>query len=130
MHLPPIRPCVPCPAQDFEGELKKYMAVEQAVAALPPSHAIGALCLDIGPLKGSLRAEAASWKAQFAKNLHAKGAADLRVRVKVFVWQRERRGLMILESPAAMPTSPCPVHAPFLQYSWTGADGVCTVQLD
>ena len=65
--------------QDYEAELKKYMAVEGAVAAIPSAHTIGALSLELGPLKGSLKAEAASWKAQFAKNLHAKGAEDLRV---------------------------------------------------
>jgi hypothetical protein len=67
------------PSQDFEGELRKYMAVEQAVGAIPAAQAIGALSLDAAPLKAALKAEAASWKAQFARNLHAKGAADLRV---------------------------------------------------
>ena len=67
--------------QDYEAELKKYMAVEGAVAAIPSTHTISALSLELGPLKGSLKAEAASWKAQFAKNLHAKGAEDLRVGV-------------------------------------------------
>ena len=55
------------------------MAVEGAVGAIPSAHTIGALSLELDPLKGSLKAEAASWKAQFAKNLHAKGAEDLRV---------------------------------------------------
>ena len=55
------------------------MAMEGAVAAIPAAHTIGALSLELGPLKGALKAEAVSWKAQFAKNLHAKGAEDLRV---------------------------------------------------
>lgn len=51
------------------------------MGAISAAQAIGALSLDAAPLKAALRAEAASWKAQFARNLHAKGAADLRVRV-------------------------------------------------
>ncbi len=42
-------------------------------------HNIGALSLDTQPLKYSLKSEAASWKAQFAKNLHKKGSDDLKV---------------------------------------------------
>ena len=67
--------------QDFEAELRKYMVVEQAVAALPVWHIVEGLALDAQPLKHSLRAEAASWKAQFAKNLHKKGASDLKVQL-------------------------------------------------
>ena len=40
---------------------------------------MGALSLDTQPLKYSLKSEAASWKAQFAKNLHKKGSEDLKV---------------------------------------------------
>ena len=82
--LADVLPLLPS-MQDFEGELRKYMAVEQAVGAIPGSQPIGALCLDAAPLKAALKAEAASWKAQFARNLHAKGAADLRVWADVLV---------------------------------------------
>ena len=55
------------------------MAVEQAVAEIALNHDIGSLNLDSQPLKHSLRADAASWKAQFARNLHKQGAQDLKV---------------------------------------------------
>ena len=55
------------------------MALEQAVAEIAPKHDIGSLTLDSQPLKHSLRADAASWKAQFARNLHKQGAQDLKV---------------------------------------------------
>ncbi len=67
-------------AQAFEAELKKYMAVEQAVAAMPSVQALGPLTLETLPLRSSLRAEAASWKAQFARNLHRQGADELKAR--------------------------------------------------
>jgi hypothetical protein len=38
----------------------------------------GSLSLETLPLKTSLKAEAASWKAQFAQNLHHQSAEDLR----------------------------------------------------
>lgn len=44
-----------------------------------PLHRVGALLLDTAPLRASLRSEVAAWKAAFAKNLHRKGADDLRV---------------------------------------------------
>lgn len=65
--------------QAFEDELRKYMTVEQAVAAIPPKHCMKSVALDAQPLKHSLRSEAASWKAQFARNLHKQGASDLKV---------------------------------------------------
>ena len=40
---------------------------------------IGCLCVETAPLKASLRAEAAAWKSQFAKNLHKQGFTDLSV---------------------------------------------------
>jgi len=67
-------------AQAFEAELKKYMAVEQAVAAMPSVQALGPLTLETLPLRSSLRAEAASWKAQFARNRHRQGADELTAR--------------------------------------------------
>ena len=71
------------------------MAVERAVAAIPSAHTIGALSLELGPLKGSLKAEAASWKAQFAKNLHAKGAEDLRVGAPASQLRGSQGGLVL-----------------------------------
>jgi dynein heavy chain len=62
----------------FEVELKKYMAIETEVAAIPALHNIGALSLTTQPLKASLKSEASSWKAQFAQNLHKQCAEDLR----------------------------------------------------
>lgn len=46
----------------------------------PPLRAspAGSLSLDTAPLKNSLRSEAASWKAQFAQNLHRQCAEDLK----------------------------------------------------
>lgn len=38
----------------------------------------GSLSLETGPLKASLKQEAASWKAQFAQNLHQQSAEDLK----------------------------------------------------
>ena len=71
-----MRLCV----QEFEEELRKYMQVEQDVAAISPKHVIDSIVLDAQPLKHSLKSEAASWKAQFARNLHKQGAQDLKVR--------------------------------------------------
>lgn len=72
--------------QMFEEELCKYMAVEQSAAVIPAKQVIGSLTLDVQPLKHSLRSEAASWKAQFAKNLHAQGAQDLKVLPRLTVF--------------------------------------------
>lgn len=38
----------------------------------------GSLSLETAPLKNSLRSEAASWKAQFAQNLHRQCSEDLK----------------------------------------------------
>lgn len=62
----------------FEAELKKYMQIETQVSLIPAVHNIGSLSLETTPLKGALKAEAASWKAQFATNLHRQGAEDLK----------------------------------------------------
>ena len=51
------------------------------MAAIPSPHSVGTLHIETGPLKASLRAEAAAWKAQFAKNLHRKGLDDLQVQL-------------------------------------------------
>ncbi len=54
------------------------MAIETEVSAIASVHNIGALSLETLPLKTSLKAEAASWKAQFAHNLHKQGSEDLK----------------------------------------------------
>uniref|UniRef100_A0A7S0GLB7 Dynein heavy chain n=1 Tax=Micromonas pusilla TaxID=38833 RepID=A0A7S0GLB7_MICPS len=62
----------------FENELKKYMAVEEEIAKIAPVHNIGAMSLETQPMKNSLKSEAATWKTQFAKNLHTQGLERLR----------------------------------------------------
>ncbi|KAK9865923.1 hypothetical protein WJX84_001850 [Apatococcus fuscideae] len=62
----------------FEGELRNYMAVENEIGQIAAVHQIGSLSLETGPLRASLKSEAASWKAQFARNLHKQGADDLK----------------------------------------------------
>ena len=62
----------------FENELKKYMAVEEEIAKIAPVHNIGAMSLETQPMKNSLKSEAATWKKQFAKNLHTQGLERLR----------------------------------------------------
>lgn len=65
--------------EEFEGQLKRLMAIEQDISLITPVHNIGALSLETQPLKYSLKSEAAAWKAQYAKNLHKKGYDDLKV---------------------------------------------------
>ncbi|KAG8470448.1 hypothetical protein KFE25_008869 [Diacronema lutheri] len=62
---------------DFEAELKKYVAIEAEIAQIPPLHNIGAISLDTKPLKAAFQAEAGAWKAQYAKNLHSQAHAQL-----------------------------------------------------
>lgn len=52
----------------------------QDIERILPVHNLGALSLDSQPLKYSLRAEAANWKAHFSRNIHKQAAADLMVR--------------------------------------------------
>lgn len=40
--------------------------------------AAGSLSLETIPLKSALKSEAASWKTQFAQNLHSQSAEDLK----------------------------------------------------
>ena len=61
----------------FENELKKYMAIEDEIQRIAPVHNIGAMSLETQPMKYSLKAEAAAWKKQFAKNLHIAGEEQL-----------------------------------------------------
>jgi dynein heavy chain, axonemal len=53
------------------------MSIEKAVHKFAPVHVIGPLSLETAPLKLALRQEAATWKAQFAKNLHLHGKEKL-----------------------------------------------------
>jgi hypothetical protein len=46
--------------------------------AFAPCPCPGSLSLETAPLKNSLRSEAASWKAQFAQNLHRQCSEDLK----------------------------------------------------
>lgn len=62
----------------FEAELKKYMAIETEVTMINGVNNIGALSLETMPLKNSLKAEAVSWKTQFAQNLHKQCSDDLK----------------------------------------------------
>lgn len=48
------------------------------MSCLTPHIVAGSLSLETAPLKNSLRSEAASWKAQFAQNLHKQCAEDLK----------------------------------------------------
>ena len=61
----------------FDNELKKYMAIEEHIQSIAPVHNIGAMSLETKPMKNSLKAEAAAWKTQFAKNLHKQGKEQL-----------------------------------------------------
>lgn len=47
--------------------------------SVPPVYNIGALSIDIHPLKYSLKSEADSWKALYSKQFHEKGFEDLKV---------------------------------------------------
>ncbi len=70
--------------QAYEVELKKYLAIEQAVTAISSTYAIGPLWIETTALKANLIAEAAAWKAHFARNLHKKGKEDLQVSILPF----------------------------------------------
>ncbi|CAG9462434.1 unnamed protein product [Pedinophyceae sp. YPF-701] len=63
--------------EDLEVELKKYDDIEQQISSLPPVHNIGCLSIETRPLKSSLKAEAAAWKAKFSQNLHQQGKEQL-----------------------------------------------------
>lgn len=54
----------------FEQELKHLADVEAQVAAIDATFCIGALRLETGSLKNSLKAEASNWKAQYAVQWH------------------------------------------------------------
>ena len=61
--------------EDFDAELKKYVAIESRIQKIAPVHNIGALSLETAPLKYSLKSEASSWKSQYSQNLHEQAKA-------------------------------------------------------
>ena len=63
--------------EDFEAKLKEYAAVESRLNEMSPAETIGPLCISTAPIKTHLLGEAASWKQQFAQNLHKEGADKL-----------------------------------------------------
>ena len=63
--------------EDFEFKLKEYAAVESRLHEMAPAEHIGPLCISTTPIKTHLLSEAASWKQQFAQNLHKEGADKL-----------------------------------------------------
>jgi dynein heavy chain, axonemal len=63
--------------EDFEFKLKEYAAVESRLNEMSPAENIGPLCISTTPIKTHLLSEAASWKQQFAHNLHKEGADKL-----------------------------------------------------
>jgi len=65
--------------EDFDAELKKYVAIEAQIQKIAPVHNIGALSLETAPLKYSLKSEASSWKAQYSQNLHEQAKRELDV---------------------------------------------------
>lgn len=63
--------------EDFECELKKYVAIENEIANVPEKHTIGALSLETAPMKMALKEESQAWKSQYAENLHLQARAEL-----------------------------------------------------
>ena len=63
--------------EDFEAKLKEYAAVEARLHAMPSADTVGPLAISTAPIKTHLLSEAASWKQQFAQNLHKEGADKL-----------------------------------------------------
>jgi dynein heavy chain, axonemal len=63
--------------EDFEAKLKEYAAVEARLHEMAAAENIGPLCISTTPIKTHLLSEAASWKQQFAQNLHKEGADKL-----------------------------------------------------
>jgi dynein heavy chain, axonemal len=61
----------------FAVQLKEYAHVEERLNALPAAEHIGPLNISTAPIKTHLLSEAASWKQQFAQNLHKEGADKL-----------------------------------------------------
>ena len=55
---------------DFEGELKKFMAVEEEIEGIETCRNIGALMLNTGNLKLQLRNECRQWKLLYSTKVH------------------------------------------------------------
>ena len=72
--------------ENFDAELKKYVAIEASIQKIAPVHNIGALSLETAPLKYSLKSEASSWKSQYSANLHEQGKTELDT---VVVWMED-----------------------------------------
>ena len=53
---------IPKTIEDFEAEIQRYVEIENVIGQIAPVHNIGSLSLETGPLKQSLRHEAAQWK--------------------------------------------------------------------
>lgn len=64
--------------QDLESTLRRFSELQQRVAEVPSALQHAPLLLDLGPLKGALRTEAAAAKSRFAAALHAGALRDLR----------------------------------------------------
>ena len=56
--------------QDFENELKNFMAVEAEINQIAPVHNIAALSLNTKNLKLQLRNECRQWKVQYSDKVH------------------------------------------------------------
>ena len=54
----------------FEAELKKFMAIEVEIEAIPAIHVIGALALNTANLKLQLSKESRQWKVQYSNKVH------------------------------------------------------------
>ena len=72
--------------EDFDAELKKYVAIENKIQKIAPVHNIGALSLETAPLKMSLKSEASMWKSQYSENLHGQAKEELDT---VIVWMED-----------------------------------------
>ena len=80
--------------------MKKYMAIEHRISAIPAVHTIGALSVETQPLKHALRNEASTWKAQYASKLHKQCAEDLKVKLPLAMMQLDLLCGKVLESEA------------------------------
>jgi dynein heavy chain len=69
MHNPSI--------EDFENELKRFLAVESEIAGIPPMHIIGALSLNTANIKLQLRNESRQWKVQYSDKVHQQARTKL-----------------------------------------------------
>jgi hypothetical protein len=73
----PVGAPAAAPTDAFAAELARFDGVDDAVAAAPPLHNIGALTLSTGAIKGQLRAALGGWRRVWTDALHAAAAAEL-----------------------------------------------------